>query len=629
MRLWSAIALAPLLAFAAAPPPTTIRAEDVIAHLEQTIAWYRHLVALEQSPAASGDLLLRESTHQTAIEALRLAFRSARAEAALLSSNQAPAQNSGAAAAAAGGQSLQQALTRAADRVTGLQSRIAETDASIQKAPARQRAALAGQRKELDAELQLAKEIQTTIQDLVNFSGSVTNPGGGAAGLTAQIGELERSVPEARTGQTPSNTSAPASSSATHTAPSNPQMFNPETAGLIGLAGNLIATRGNRTQIQNMIRETDNLTADIDRLRVPLLNEVRDSIRRSDELTATGGQTADQLAAAQRELLAMTARFKQISTAIVPLGEQAIAAGTVRSDLQETVDSLDRESGTAARYLILRAAGLGIVIFVVLLISELWRRATFKYVHDARRRRQFLVVRRIVVACAVILTVILGFVTEFGSLATYAGFVTAGVAVALQNPILSIVAYFFLIGRYGIRVGDRVTIAGVQGEVIDIGLMRTSLVELAGTGADLHPTSRIVVFSNSVVFQPAAMFKQMPGIDYVWHSASVTLAPENDPQEIEKRLNAAVDSVYGQYREQIERQHAVLSQSVDVQVPAPHPGTRLRFSEGGLRFAVRYPAELKEAAAIDEHMLQALRDAVASEPKLDLAPSGEPKLEQA
>src|SRR6185437_6736909 len=220
-----------------------------------------------------------------------------------------------------------------------------------------------------------------------------------------------------------------------------------------------------------------------------------------------------------------------------------IAAGTVRSDLQETVDSIDRESGVTGRALILRAAGLGFAIFVVLLISGLWRRATFKYVHDARRRRQFLVLRRVVVAAAIIITVILGFVTEFGSLATYAGFVTAGVAVALQNPILSVVAYFFLIGRYGIRVGDRVTIQGVQGEVIDIGLMRTSLVELAGSGADLHPTSRIVVFSNSVIFQPAAMFKQMPGIDYVWHTAAVTLAPENDPQLAEKKLNAAVESV--------------------------------------------------------------------------------------
>ena len=46
--------------------------------------------------------------------------------------------------------------------------------------------------------------------------------------------------------------------------------------------------------------------------------------------------------------------------------------------------------------------------------------------------------------------------------------ITAGLAVALQNVILAVVAYFFLIGRYGVRVGDRITLAGVTGRVVEI-----------------------------------------------------------------------------------------------------------------------------------------------------------------
>jgi small-conductance mechanosensitive channel len=63
---------------------------------------------------------------------------------------------------------------------------------------------------------------------------------------------------------------------------------------------------------------------------------------------------------------------------------------------------------------------------------------------------------------------VLGFVSEFSSLATFAGFITAGIAVALQAVILSVAAYFFVIGRYGINVGDRISIAGVTGDEIDI-----------------------------------------------------------------------------------------------------------------------------------------------------------------
>ena len=76
------------------------------------------------------------------------------------------------------------------------------------------------------------------------------------------------------------------------------------------------------------------------------------------------------------------------------------------------------------------------------------------------------------------------FATELGSMATFAGLLTAGVAVALQNVILSVAGYFFLMGKYGIRVGDRVQIAGVTGEVVDIGLVRLHLLELSSGGTD-------------------------------------------------------------------------------------------------------------------------------------------------
>src|SRR5215469_10815684 len=169
-------------------------------------------------------------------------------------------------------------------------------------------------------------------------------------------------------------------------------------------------------------------------------------------------------------------------------------------------------------------------------LSHLWRRATIRYVQDLRRRRQFLLLRRIVVGCTITLLVILSFVTEFGSLATFAGFSAAGIAVALQSVILSVVAYFFLVGRWGGRVGDRVTISGVTGEVVDVGLFRLYLMELGGSGLDLQPTGRIVVFPNAVFFQPAALFKQLPGIDYVWRAITLKLTGAADYEVVERRL---------------------------------------------------------------------------------------------
>src|SRR6202000_73746 len=135
------------------------------------------------------------------------------------------------------------------------------------------------------------------------------------------------------------------------------------------------------------------------------------------------------------------------------------------------------------------------------------------------------------------IVLILGFVSDFVCLAPFAGFITAGLAVGLQTILLSVAAYFFLVGRWGIRVGDRISVAGVTGDVIDVGLVRLYLMEHAGTGIDLYPTGRIVVFSNSVLFQATTpLFKQLPGAEYAWHEVAVGLNPNSKHSVLEGEL---------------------------------------------------------------------------------------------
>ncbi len=590
----------------AAPPPASIRSEDILNHLEDAIAWYRHLLGIDQ---ASDDLLVRQNVHDASLRALQSAFDFARAGEPLA----APETSAN---TARPGQNLQQAISRAADRVANVKARIAGVDAAIAKSSGKKRADLQAQRKELAAELDLANTIQNSLQLLATSAGS--SIGGG---LDAQIDELERTVPEVRRDKP----GGPPHGAQVSNANAAPQPLRADSQGMIGLIGDFFSLRARRRQVDGMSKATDSYLAKIDKLRAPLLNEIRSTARRADEIAAEEDPAADS-EARQRELAAMTDRFKQVSKAMVPLVEEARAAGSARGYLQESIGDLDEAWRKSAQYLALRIAAIVGAIFLILLLSEAWRRATFRYVSDLRRRRQFLTLRRIVVVCAVILVVMGGLVTEFGSLATYAGFVTAGVAVALQSPILSIVAYFFLIGRYGLRVGDRVTVSNVTGQVIEIGLVRFYLMEL---GPDMRSTGRVVVFSNSVIFQPSALYKQMPGVDYVWHRVTLTLASDSDAQLAESKLNAAADSVYQTYRDKVERQHRLMEQTLDVDISAPRPETRMRYTDAGLEFTVRYPAELKQAASTDDQLLRALYDAIENEPKLKFAPAGRPKIQMA
>jgi len=488
---------------------------------------------------------------------------------------------------------------------------------------ARSQRELSAQRDELQSELNLSLEVEKTVLELQRFAANMAAHGiAGTGSLTGQIAEIERTIPEARRGatateraatatapataSTDTNTAARAPTTLVPVAPVAPPTNSGRSRGLLALASDWFALRGTRRNLTAAIDATDQLNASIDSLRVAIGRQARTLVRA--HAADTGAVDPSQLLAVQHQFDSATTRFRQLSTLLVPIGEQDITVDDARGTLSEWSDIIKGRANEALGELVLHAVILLVSIAIVLFISEIWRRATFRYLHDARRRRQFLLLRRVAVAIALLVIVVIGFVSEIGSLATYVGFLTAGLAVALQNVILAVVAYFFLIGRYGVRVGDRITLAGVTGRVVDIGLIRLYLMELAGP--ELQATGRIVVLSNAVLFQPAALFKQIPGADYTWHTVTLTLPPTTDVTATQSKLKSVADKVYATYRRGIDEQHETMQRMVDFDTSTPEPQVDVHFTEQALEFVVRYPVLPEQAAANDQVMMQALREAV-------------------
>jgi small-conductance mechanosensitive channel len=218
-------------------------------------------------------------------------------------------------------------------------------------------------------------------------------------------------------------------------------------------------------------------------------------------------------------------------------------------------------------------------------------------------------VRRIVVWAVALVIVGIAFATEASSFATFDGLLSAGIAVAMQSVLVSIVGYFFLIGKYGLRVGDRVQIANVSGEVIDLGIVRLHLMEI---GPRDGPTGRVVAFSNSVVFQAAGViFKQIPGVSLVWREMNLTIPNDDDYAAVKKRLLDAAHRVLEDYKGDLERQTRELRRtSASSEAEEARAQVQLRFSAGSIDATVRYPVPLQRAAEVEERMSRALRDAV-------------------
>jgi len=576
------------------PPPSPalvqVDGSAVLYHLNQLINWYRHATTGLQSVGLPSDTIYQDNAKSLGTQVVQLGFQSAKAEAALLTAQQKANGGGQASAQTTQQQNLAQLQARTSTEIDQLQSQIESVTSQIAKTPERRRGALISQRDALQGQLELQKALLDAVQKMSAF---VETNGETSGGLEGGINPLARSIPDVL-GTTVTPQKAPAAA--------KPSLAS--AGGLISDAITLYSYVSAVHEIDGVIKETNYAREVADRLRTPLRDAMRATIQQSRTLGAQPPTSdPEQLKTERQEFQKLTDRFKLISAALLPLSQEMIVLNDSKANLEEWRNSISLESKHVLRSVLARVIAILVALGVLLFLSQIWRRITFKYVKDPRRRRQFLIMRRVVIGFLIVVVLVLGFVSEFSSLATFAGFITAGIAVGLQAVLLSVAAYFFIIGRYGIRVGDRISVAGITGDVVDIGLVRLYLMELAGTGLDFYPTGRIVVFSNAVLFQTGSpLFKQIPGTEYAWHEVNVKIAPDGNHKMVQEKLVAAVNSVYSKYEEQIERQHASIERHVDIQVDIPKPEARLQFSDTGLELLVRYPVEIRNAPDTDAPM---------------------------
>ena len=589
--------------------------------LDKTIDWYHGLNVQQQIATTPTDLATLYDNRQTAMQAVRLAFEFARAEAEFIGDDSTTKHDQSAVSSQF--QSLTQLQGRFDKQVKDTQAEMESDRQKLAIAGSNERQQLQSQISELQGELDLANARRDAVNNMLDFvTGSSAN-GLGTSGLRAQIEALARTVPAMTQAPATANPgSAPVSAAPGIAAAATAQAKKPESSGIWNLAADAFVLAEKMSSIDGLIQQTATLAAQAKQLRAPYVTQMKALSSRGDALGKQAGATdssAPQDARAQFDDLAD--QFKRLAAAVIPLSKQAVLLELYSRDLSNWREVVRFELRADLKSLAVRLGSLILILAIVIAAAELWRRAVYRYVTDPRRRYQFLLLRRFVLWFLMAVIIALAFASSAGSIVTFAGLITAGVAVAMQGVIVAVVGYFFLIGKFGIRVGDRVQIAGVTGQVIDVGLVRFHLMELGGGGGADGPTGRVVAFSNSIVFQTGAgLFKQIQGTNFAWHEMTLTLAPHPDYVEIKKRLLAAVDGVLADYREEIERQTQEIARTViSTPVGSLHPKVQLRFVATGVEAVIRYPVDLKNAADIDERVAHEVLKSLELEPKVQLA----------
>ena len=599
----------------AQPADQALNGDDLIKHVNLAISWYRQVEAGSQWMTQPSDEFFLSTERNLADKALQSAFASARAGLPLLAPAEPKAKSAGAIPSNAQQEKIAQLAAARRDRIETMKAELATVDDRIRNAPDEAaRASLTARKDAIQSELVFLEKLRDALDKV---GGLLSRPGEdqGAATLGGQIDSLQQAVADEFGSATPP---AAVDSSAARTI---------DSRGMIGRTRALLSFVKCLRGIDLLIGATSELQGQVAHEQEPLSAAIRGVVQAADQ-AADRMESADgnKVAETGRQIGDLTEKFDLYWNALLPLRQESVLLDQSRRNLARWRDAISSRESEIAHGLFGRIATIAIMLGVVFAISEIWRRLTLRYVSDDRIRHQLLFVRRLTTGILMVGVIATGFVSDFGSLATFAGFLTAGIAVAMQSILVSIAAYFFLLGRYGLRVGDRITAGGVTGEVAEVGLVRFYLKEYTASGPDLHPTGRVVVFPNSVIFQSNPIFKQLPGTGYTWHEAAITLAPGGNAALAREKILAAVSNAYGEYRPLLDASHHKPEKASGLKIDLPRPYAQLRARERELDLAIGYPVNSEHVSEIDQLVLKHVSEAIAGDPDLAQSVSGHPRI---
>jgi small-conductance mechanosensitive channel len=596
-------------AAADAAPPTRISLltpQQLVQILDETVDWYRTLGAQQQSARQPSDLLLFYADRQIADNVIALTFQIARANAELLSSEASSAQASNDPSRSP--QALAQREQSMAQKAQAIEKEIQSVRGGRATASARARPDLDARLAALQGELAMVKAQQNLFDSMSQFVYQNDAKRASISALKARIDAIAATIPAA------ASPAGQAATTATSAAPplTADTIVTLRELGLWDLGAEAFRLSQKLRTIDAIDHATSELQDTFQRIRAAPSEQLHKLSAQSDQL-ATSAESASGAALKnlrdQFDTLAWL--FTQTSAIALPLSNISVLLTQYRDNLSSWRASVKRQYGDVFRVLGARLAVLFGALTVVFAGSEIWRRAVLRYARDARHRNQWLIVRRIVTWILVLLILAVTFITRLSSFATFAGLLTAGLAVAMQSVLVSVVGYFILIGKYGLRVGDRVQIGGVTGEVVDLGLIRMHLLELTSQGP-VGPTGRVVSFANSIVFQsPGGLFRQIPGVNFGWHELTLNLPPGSDYVALKDRLLSKLNAILDEYRGDIARQAETMRRtSASAETTDVTPQVQLQYSASGVQALVRYPVPLNRAAEVDERVSRALHEVV-------------------
>ncbi|PID86646.1 MAG: mechanosensitive ion channel protein MscS [Chloroflexi bacterium] len=204
------------------------------------------------------------------------------------------------------------------------------------------------------------------------------------------------------------------------------------------------------------------------------------------------------------------------------------------------------------------------------------------------------------------------------SVMTYLGILSAGLAIALQDPIVNLVGWLFIVTRRPFTVGDRIEVDEYSGDVIDIRLFQFSLLEI-GTRIDAEQsTGRVLHMPNGIAFKKVfANFSQ--GLPFIWNEVPILVTFESDWEKAKAILVDVINNHAPPVDQKQLKQRQIRGMRFVISYSKITPTVYTTIESSGVLLTIRYLVQPKEKRDSEQIIHEAILRAFAPHEDLDFA----------
>jgi len=256
-----------------------------------------------------------------------------------------------------------------------------------------------------------------------------------------------------------------------------------------------------------------------------------------------------------------------------------------------------------------KIVAVAVGIAIILTAVRIFKRTLARYVKDSDTRyraRKFLTFLSYIV---ILLYLSVVFSDKLGGLTVAFGVAGAGIAFALQEVIASFAGWVAVSFGGFYKTGDRVQLGGIKGDVIDIGVLRSTLMEVGQwVNGDLY-NGRVVRIANSFVFKEP-VFNYSGDFPFLWDEIVIPVKYGSDYRRARILLEHVADEVTGEYAREAKTSWAGMVEKYMIEDARVEPMVTLIANDNWMEFTVRYVVDFKKRRATKDILFQKILDEV-------------------